>query len=73
MTTQTFNAFATPVSHAFKFSLISLFLHADAAFRQRTALRGLDTAALDDIGLTRRQALGKAPLTTWDAPANWRI
>lgn len=40
--------------------------------RQRSALRDLDTALLDDIGLTREQALHEAARPFWDAPRHWR-
>ena len=40
--------------------------------RQRAQLAALDTAALDDIGLTRGQANSEASRPFWDVPATWR-
>jgi len=42
------------------------------ARHQRGALRKLDSAALDDPGLTRKQANREANRRFWDVPANWR-
>lgn len=39
--------------------------------RQRRALARLDDAALQDIGLTRREAQSEAERPIWDAPDNW--
>ncbi|WP_425098820.1 DUF1127 domain-containing protein [Tropicibacter sp. S64] len=44
-----------------------------ALSRQRRALRALDDAALDDIGLSRLAAQSEANRPFWDAPSNWRI
>lgn len=41
-------------------------------WRQRRALARLDNAALDDIGLTRRQAEAEARRPLWDAPEFWQ-
>lgn len=43
-----------------------------AVWRQRRALKSLDTAALDDIGVTRAQASAEASRPIWNAPASWR-
>lgn len=46
-----------------------------AAQRQRrelTALSLLEDRLLDDIGLTRADALVEAQRPFWDAPAHWR-
>lgn len=40
-------------------------------WRQRRALARLDDAALDDIGVTRREARAEARRPIWDAPENW--
>jgi len=42
------------------------------ALRQRHQLTRLDDAALDDIGLTRAEALSEAARPLWDVPAAWR-
>ena len=39
---------------------------------QRKALLRLDDAALQDMGLTRKQAELEAKRSLWDVPANWR-
>ncbi len=43
-----------------------------AALRQRHQLSRLDDAALDDIGLTRADALSEAARPLWDVPTAWR-
>jgi uncharacterized protein YjiS (DUF1127 family) len=40
-------------------------------WRQRRALASLDDARLDDIGLTRRDALREAQKPIWDVPRHW--
>ena len=39
--------------------------------RQRTHLSQLDSKALADIGLTRREAETEARRPFWDVPQNW--
>lgn len=56
-----------PVS-ARRVSLIDLL----ALYRQRRALAALDCAALDDLGLSRDQALAESRRSFWDFPANRR-
>lgn len=41
-------------------------------WRQRRALARLDDAALQDIGLTRKEAETEARRPIWDAPESWR-
>jgi uncharacterized protein YjiS (DUF1127 family) len=43
-----------------------------ALSRQRRRLAQLDARALDDIGLTRAEALDEARRPPWDAPDHWR-
>ena len=50
------------------FHMIKLALKAR---NQRRALRRLDSAALADLGLTRKQAKQEANRPIWDVPANW--
>ena len=38
---------------------------------QRQALKSLDAAVLNDIGITRAQADAEAKRPVWDAPTNW--
>lgn len=40
-------------------------------WRQRRALARLDEAALQDIGLSRREAETEARRPIWDAPESW--
>lgn len=42
-----------------------------AVWRQRRQLARLDDAALDDIGLTRDQALAEARRPVWNVPEHW--
>ncbi|MBI1416318.1 MAG: DUF1127 domain-containing protein [Limimaricola sp.] len=42
-----------------------------AVARQRRALRELDDARLNDIGLSPRQAAAEAARPVWDVPAHW--
>lgn len=51
-----------------RFGLRSLI----ALRRQRRHLAGLSLQALDDIGISPRQALVEAARPTWDVPKNWR-
>ncbi len=56
-----------------RFSGIFGFLGAALAARaQRKALSELDDCALQDIGLSRREADIEASRPLWDVPANWR-
>ncbi|MGB1234746.1 MAG: DUF1127 domain-containing protein [Planktomarina sp.] len=40
--------------------------------RQRRALAKLSDAALDDLGLSRCEAVEEASRPVWDVPQNWR-
>lgn len=42
-----------------------------ALWRSRRALAALDARALDDIGLSAREALTEAQKRFWDVPATW--
>lgn len=46
-------------------------LLAHAAWRQRRALARLDDAALQDIGISRSEALSESSRPVWDVPAHW--
>lgn len=48
--------------------LVRLF----TVWSQRQALRKLDSAALDDIGVTRTDAIAESRRSFWDAPDSWR-
>ena len=41
-------------------------------WRQRQDLLRLDASQLDDIGLSRDEALAEAARPVWEVPANWR-
>jgi uncharacterized protein YjiS (DUF1127 family) len=43
-----------------------------ALSRQRQNLLELDAHLLQDIGITRKQAISEAQRPVWDVPANWR-
>ncbi|NIZ60143.1 hypothetical protein DL239_04025 [Sedimentitalea sp. CY04] len=53
-------------------SLISGIAARLAVWKQRRVLKALSDSALEDIGLTRRQADAEARRTFWDAPDTWR-
>ena len=53
-------------------SLISGLTARLDAWKQRRVLRALDDSALEDIGLTRREANAEARRAFWDAPQTWR-
>ena len=40
-------------------------------YRQRRALATMDNRQLQDLGLTRAEALQEARRPVWDAPAHW--
>ncbi|MBC7478171.1 MAG: DUF1127 domain-containing protein [Pseudorhodobacter sp.] len=41
-------------------------------YRSRRALAQLDSHILNDIGISREQALSEAKRAVWDAPSRWR-
>ena len=53
-------------------SVVRMVKLAVSAHRQRRALRKLDNAALNDLGLTYDQAKREAKRPFWDVPATWR-
>ncbi|MCD9148908.1 DUF1127 domain-containing protein [Pseudophaeobacter flagellatus] len=55
-----------------RFGLLSFVANRAALLRQRRALKALDAAALEDIGITRQEALTEAARPLWDAPESWR-
>lgn len=46
--------------------------HLLSVWRERRALSRLDDAALNDIGITREEAMIEARRPLWDAPQAWR-
>lgn len=54
-----------------RISVISFMNHAVAARRQRAALSHLDDRALEDLGLTRRDADLESGRPFWDLPRSW--
>lgn len=54
-----------------KRSVLSTFGHMLALMRQRRHLARLDDRALQDIGVTRREAEKEAGRYVWDAPEFW--
>ena len=74
MTTTTCNTttttpFTTPVSGL---PFLKVIQFAMALRRQRATLRGMDDAALQDLGLTRKEAAAESAHPVWDVPASWR-
>lgn len=55
-----------------RFSLLSLLADRTALLRQRRALKALDAHTLEDIGVSRTDALREAKRPVWDAPESWR-
>jgi len=53
-------------------SAVKMIAHMFAAQNQRRALRNLDSAALNDLGLSYEDAKAEANRPFWDVPANWR-
>lgn len=51
---------------------LSIFDRLYDVWRQRQALRKLDIDALDDIGISRKDAFAEARRPFWDAPSTWR-
>ncbi|WP_037308238.1 DUF1127 domain-containing protein [Ruegeria halocynthiae] len=52
-------------------SVLSVLKDAISLNRQRRTLARLDDRALEDIGVTRRQAQKEAERPVWDAPQFW--
>ena len=52
-------------------SLITRLIFLRDLWRQRRALKDLDDAALEDIGISRSQAESEARRPIWDAPETW--
>ncbi|UWQ93299.1 DUF1127 domain-containing protein [Rhodobacteraceae bacterium M382] len=57
----------TPRNRSWSVTLITAL----AVARQRRALKKLDAAALDDIGITKAQAEAESSRLAWDAPDHW--
>lgn len=55
-----------------RFGLLSFVTDRISLLRQRQTLKSLDAQALDDIGLTRDEALTEANRSIWDAPDSWK-
>jgi uncharacterized protein YjiS (DUF1127 family) len=55
------------------FRLIGTLLSAMALQRHRRRLHALNDDLLDDIGLTRKDAISEANRPIWDVPSHWRL
>ncbi len=55
-----------------RFSLLSFVTQRLELLRQRRQLKTLDTRTLEDIGISRRDALREAHRSIWDAPESWK-
>lgn len=53
--------------------LLSRLVGALAQQRQRNRLAQLEEHMLNDIGVSRQEAMTEANRPIWDAPENWRI
>ena len=54
-------------------SLLAWLRRGRALSCERRALRQMDAERLDDLGLTRAEALCEAQRPFWDAPRGWRL
>jgi uncharacterized protein YjiS (DUF1127 family) len=54
-------------------SLVRRVMQIIGLARQRRSLRDLEPHLLDDIGITRQDALTEAEKPLWDVPRHWRI
>ena len=52
-------------------NVFSLLAQAHDVWRQRRALSQLEDRALNDIGLSRRDAMQESARVIWGAPASW--
>ncbi|MEP2715467.1 DUF1127 domain-containing protein [Pseudophaeobacter sp.] len=55
-----------------RFSLLSFVSARLSLLRQRRALKSLDARALEDIGISRSEAMKEAERQIWDAPESWK-
>lgn len=62
----------TPKRPSGRFAPLSLFRHVATTYRQRRSLKRLDHWALNDIGLSRRDAQQEAKRPIWDVLDTWR-
>lgn len=75
MTTQRIATAATLIplfSTPRRYGLLARIDRARALIAQRRTLAELPIERLDDLGLTREDALREASRPFWDAPRNWR-
>ncbi len=54
-----------------RWSLTALFFGLSALWRSRQALRDLDDARLQDLGLSASEVSKEAARAPWDVPAHW--
>ncbi|MBQ2261162.1 MAG: DUF1127 domain-containing protein [Loktanella sp.] len=54
-------------------SIFLRILQAMSLSRERRDLRELEPHLLDDIGITRQDALDEADKPVWDVPRHWRM
>ncbi|AHD08979.1 DUF1127 domain-containing protein [Phaeobacter gallaeciensis] len=52
-------------------SIMATVAHALAVWRERRMLAQLDSSALEDMGISQRDAEAEARRPIWDAPNNW--
>lgn len=55
-----------------RFSLLSFVTNRLDLLNQRRQLSTLDARTLEDIGISRRDALKEAGRPIWDAPESWK-
>ena len=73
MTLISYSKIAAPFHWVAKlFAGLQVLLRSHQVWRQRQDLLRLDASQLDDIGLSRDEALAEAARPVWDVAANWR-
>lgn len=73
MTTSIYHSAHHASCHTQPRSLFGKIANMLAISRQRRQLRDLDDHLLEDIGITRAEAIAESRQTLWNAPDHWRI
>ncbi|MDE3123349.1 MAG: hypothetical protein KGK00_16365 [Paracoccaceae bacterium] len=60
------------LGHAKRHGLVSRIMAARRARKELQRIADYDARLLDDVGLTRQDALDAAQKPIWDVPAHWR-
>lgn len=60
------------IAHRRSTPILGRLSHFYNVWRQRQALKSLNREALEDIGISYRDASNEARRSFWDAPSTWR-